>query len=44
MPPKTPEEMPTAPPPLDGELRFDEVTRNGHADDNDAEGPAAAVG
>src|SRR5712672_30615 len=33
MPPDTPEEMPTPPPPLDGELRFDEVTRNGRADD-----------
>jgi hypothetical protein len=32
MPPDTPEEMPT-PPPLDGELRFDEMTRNGRADD-----------
>src|SRR6185312_6390565 len=28
----TPEEMPTPPPPLDGELRFDEATRNGRAD------------
>jgi hypothetical protein len=26
MPPNTPEEMPT-PPPLDGELRFDEMTQ-----------------
>jgi hypothetical protein len=25
MPPSTPEKMPTPPPPLDGELRFDEV-------------------
>src|SRR6478672_5049360 len=33
MPPDTPEEMPTPPPPLDGELRFDKVTRNGRADD-----------
>jgi len=33
MPPDTPEEMPTPPPPLDGELRFDEATRNGRADD-----------
>jgi cytokinin dehydrogenase len=33
MPPNTPEEMPTPPPPLDGELRFDEVTRNGRAED-----------
>jgi cytokinin dehydrogenase len=33
MPPNTPEEMRTPPPPLDGELRFDEVTRNGRADD-----------
>jgi cytokinin dehydrogenase len=33
MPPNTPEEMPTPPPPLDGELRFDEVTRKGCADD-----------
>jgi cytokinin dehydrogenase len=32
MPPNTPEEMP-APPPLDGELRFDEMTRNERADD-----------
>jgi cytokinin dehydrogenase len=32
MPPTTPEKMP-APPPLDGELRFDEVTRKGRADD-----------
>lgn len=34
MPPDTPEEMPTPPPPPpDGELRFDEVTRKGRADD-----------
>jgi len=33
MPPNTPEEMRTPPPPLDGELRFDEATRNGRADD-----------
>jgi FAD/FMN-containing dehydrogenase len=33
MPPKTPEKMATPPPPLDGELRFDEVTRKGRADD-----------
>jgi hypothetical protein len=33
MPPNTPEEMPTPPPPLDGERRFDEVTRNGRADE-----------
>ena len=33
MPPNTPEKMPTPPPPLDGELRFDEVTGNGRADD-----------
>jgi cytokinin dehydrogenase len=32
MPPNTPEEIPT-PPPLDGELRFDQATRNGRADD-----------
>jgi hypothetical protein len=25
--------MPTPPPPLDGELRFDEATRDGRADD-----------
>ena len=29
MPPNTPEEIPEPPPPLDGELRFDEATRNG---------------
>ena len=29
----TSEKMPTPPPPLDGELRFDEVTRKGRADD-----------
>jgi FAD/FMN-containing dehydrogenase len=29
----TPEKLPVPPPPLDGELRFDEVTRNEHADD-----------
>jgi cytokinin dehydrogenase len=33
MPPTTPEKMPAPPPPLDGELRFDEVTRKAHADD-----------
>ena len=33
MPPTTPEMMPTPPPPLDGELRFDEVTRKERADD-----------
>jgi cytokinin dehydrogenase len=33
MPPDTPEEMPTPPPQLDGELRFDEMTRNERADD-----------
>jgi cytokinin dehydrogenase len=33
MPRHTPVEMLTAPPPLDGELRFDDVTRNGRADD-----------
>jgi cytokinin dehydrogenase len=33
MPPNTPEEMRTPPLPLDGELRFDEATRNGRADD-----------
>ena len=33
MPPNTPEEMPTPPPPLDGERRVDEVTRNGRADE-----------
>ena len=33
MPPDTPGKMPTPPPLLDGELRFDEVTRKGHADD-----------
>jgi hypothetical protein len=33
MPPNTPEQMPTPPPPLDGELRFDEVTRQGRGDD-----------
>ena len=33
MPPTTRGEMPTPPPPLDGELHFDEVTRNGRADD-----------
>ena len=33
MPPDTPEKMPAPPPPLDGELRFDEVTRKGRADD-----------
>lgn len=33
MPPNTPEEMPTLPAPLDGERRFDEVTRNGRADE-----------
>jgi FAD/FMN-containing dehydrogenase len=33
MAPNTPEEMPTPPPPLDGELRFDEPTRNARADD-----------
>ena len=27
------QEMRTPPPPLDGELRFDEVTRKGRADD-----------
>ena len=29
----TREKMPTPPPPLDGELGFDEVTRKGRADD-----------
>jgi FAD/FMN-containing dehydrogenase len=33
MAPDTPEKMPTPPPLLDGELRFDEVTRRGRADD-----------
>src|SRR3982074_289463 len=33
MPPSAPEEMRTTPPALDGELRFDEATRNGRADD-----------
>jgi FAD/FMN-containing dehydrogenase len=33
MPPNTPEELPTSPPPLDGELRFDQATRSGRADD-----------
>jgi hypothetical protein len=33
MPPDTPEKMPAPPPPLDGELGFDEVTRKGRADD-----------
>ena len=33
MPPNTPEKMPTPPPPLDGELRFDEATPNSRADD-----------
>ena len=33
MPPNTLKEMPTPPPPLDGELRFDEATRNERADD-----------
>ncbi|MDQ1541855.1 MAG: cytokinin dehydrogenase [Actinomycetota bacterium] len=33
MPPNTREQMPTPPPPLDGELRFDEVTRKRCADD-----------
>jgi cytokinin dehydrogenase len=33
MPPDTPEEMPAPPPQLDGELRFDEATRQGRADD-----------
>jgi FAD/FMN-containing dehydrogenase len=33
MPPNTPEKMPVPPPPLDGELRFEEVTREGRADD-----------
>jgi cytokinin dehydrogenase len=33
MPPNKPEKMPAPPPPLDGELRFDEATRNGCADD-----------
>ena len=32
MPPAAPGKIP-APPPLDGELRFDEVTRNGHVGD-----------
>ncbi|HEV7362506.1 MAG TPA: FAD-binding protein, partial [Mycobacterium sp.] len=32
MPPNTPEKMAT-PPPLDGELRFDEVTREGRTGD-----------
>jgi cytokinin dehydrogenase len=33
MSPDTRKEMPAPPPPLDGELRFDEVTRKGRADD-----------
>ena len=33
MPPNMPEEMPAPPPPLDGELRFDQAARNGRADD-----------
>jgi FAD/FMN-containing dehydrogenase len=33
MPPNRPEEIRPPPPPLDGELRFDEAARNGRADD-----------
>ena len=33
MPANTPGKMPTPPPPLDGELRFDEATRKGRAGD-----------
>ena len=33
MRPDTPAEMPAPPPPLDGELCFDEVTRSGRAED-----------